>query len=99
MDLKELGEAMSQALALRGMIDALDERISAFDSQIKNNQTEISRLKSLESVTAKAISDKDAVVAERSQRQSELDKRLAVLDEVGAKLPIAQKFGTKQVSL
>jgi len=99
MDLKELGDAMAQALVLRSGLDALDDKLAAADAQIKANQMEIVRLKSLESVTTRAIEDKKVVEAEREKQQVELTKRLEILGEVGVKLPLAQKFGTARTSL
>ena len=99
MDLKELGSAMSEALALRGMIDSLDEKIAIATAQIEANNGEISRLEALQKVTAKMEEDERVLVKNRAEKNTELVKRLAKLDEVGVKLPIQEKFGARQVSL
>ena len=99
MDLKELGAAMSEALALRGMIDSLDEKIGIVDLQITADKKEISRLEALQKTTEKAEENKQKLVGERASKNTELMKRLAKLDEVGVKLPIQEKFVARQVSL
>ena len=99
MDLKALGVALSEALALRGVVDSLDSKIVKIEAQIKENRGEISRLNQLEVVTKKAETDRDELIAERGARQSDLEKRLIQLDEVGVKLPLQNPFGARQVSL
>lgn len=99
MDLKELGAAMSEALALRGMIDSLDEKIMIAGAQIDADKKEIARLEALQEFTAKAEENRQKVVKEREDKNAELVKRLTILDEVGVKLPIREKFVTRQVSL
>ncbi len=97
MDLKELGVAMSEALALRGMLDSLDEKIGNITAQIDANRKEISRLEAIQAVTGRMDADKKALMADRGQKNAELVKRLAILEEVGVKLPIKEQFGTRQV--
>ena len=99
MDLKELGPTMSEALALRGMIDSLDEKIGIAGGQIDANRKEISRLETLQKVTERMEQDKQELVKEKGNRNADLMKRLAELDKVGVKLPIQERFGVRQVSL
>lgn len=99
MDLKELGMTLSETLALRGMIDSLDEKIISSTAQIELNKKEISRLEALQAVTNRMDTDKQALVEEKRNKNAELVKRLAILDEVGVKLPLQEKFGARQVSL
>ena len=99
MDLKELGIAMSEAMALRGVIDSLDEKIINSTAQIEANNKEISRLEQIQTVTAKMESDKKGLEKERGEKNSELVKRLAILDKVGVNLPLQERFGARHVSL
>ena len=99
MDLKELGVAMTEALTLRGMIDSLDEKIGIAGAQIELNNKEISRLEQLQSVTKRMDLDKQVLEKDRQDRNAELLKRLSVLNEVGVKLPIQQRFSSGRVLL
>ena len=99
MDLKELGSAMSEVLALRGVIDSLDEKIDIIEAQLSANRQEIARLENLQKSTDKAGENREKLVKERSSRNADLVKRLAKLDEVGVKLPIKERFSAGRVSL
>ena len=99
MDLKELGAAMGEALVLRMAIDSLDEKIMIAGAQIDADKKEIARLESLQKVTAEADEDRQKVVKDREDKNAELVKRLAMLDEVGVKLPIRERFVARRVSL
>ena len=99
MDLKELGAAMGEALVLRMTIDSLDEKISIAGAQIDADKKEISRLEALQKVTAEAEENKQKVEKDRADKNTELVKRLAMLDEMGVKLPIREKFVARRVSL
>ena len=99
MDLKELGAVMGEALVLRMTIDSLDEKIMIAAAQIDADKKEISRLESLQKTNEKAEEAKQKLVDERTSKNADLMKRLAELDKVGVKLPIQEKFVTRQVSL
>jgi len=99
MDLKELGSAMSEAMALRGVIDSLDEKIDIIEAQLTANRQEIARLENLQKSTDKLEGNREKLAKERSDHNADLVKRLAKLDEVGVKLPILEKFSAGRVSL
>lgn len=94
MNLEELGKAMNEAIILRGMIDSIDGEIEKRETQVKANEAEISRLNALVKNNEGAMKALDAIMTDRGKKQSELDKRLKILEAVGVKLPIAEKFGS-----
>lgn len=98
-DLKKLGEAMNEAIILRGMVDTLDEQIANASAQIKSNEAEISRLSNLAKANEAEIKECSKLKEERGKKQAELDKRLKALETVGVKLPLSAKFVTGRVSL
>lgn len=98
-DLKGLGDAISEALALRGKMATVEDSFADMTAQIERNKKEIDRLTSLQSSTENLEGERKVLKAELSDYQAELDKRLAKLDKAGVSLPINEPSGAKKVSL
>lgn len=99
MDIQEMGKVVSEALALRGAMDSLEEEISQMDSAIKTNEREIARLESLRTVTARLVEGRDGKINELDQMSAELQERLTKMEEQKIKLPITPKKGNRVVNL
>jgi len=99
MDLKSLSTVFNEATILRQMIDGLDSQLSEIHQAIKNNDSEITRLKTLEKINEKAWDDVNKLKNERTEKQTELDKRIKLLEEQGIKVKEAQSFKSNRVNL
>ena len=88
MDLKVLGESISEAIALRQLIASVEQKIGETTSHIVANKKEVSRLESLISATDKLGEEKEALNKELSGHENELAKRMEKLNKAGVELPI-----------
>lgn len=87
MDWKDLGEAISEAIALKQKGIAIQGNIDACDSDIASNEREIAKRKVLEADVEKLKGKKKDLVTEKATIDSELGKRMAKLEKAGVSLP------------
>lgn len=99
MDLKKMGQAVSEALALQGKVVSLGDEVSKREADITTNEEEIARLKTLEIVTEKAKVELKAKKDELEGLNASLSGHLESLKKEGIVLPLGGKSGAKQVSL
>ncbi len=87
-ELASLGNAISEAIALKGMVLKLEEQAKAAETKIAANKREIARLNNLEEQTKKLEQDRVKFIEETKQKQGELDARLKRLTEAGVNIPL-----------
>lgn len=88
MDLKGMGTAIAEALALKFKIQPYEVQVKTLNDTILSNRKEIDRLTKLIEATNKLESDKKGLKTEIADIQVELDKRLKKLAEEGVILPV-----------
>ena len=91
MDYNKMLKDITDATALRGVIDSVAQELASLDSKIVSQETEIEKRKGLEE-SVKNLGIKRAEVAKTLERhQAEMEKRIAALDKEGITLPIDAK--------
>ena len=98
MDLEKTGKAITEVLALQGLLDGAENELSGRQGQIVVDEKEIARLENLKVSTDRAKKDRDALVVKIDGMKKELDKRLVELEKDNVSLPFGKK-ATKSVSL
>ncbi len=91
MDIKAMGEMVSEALAVQGKVDSLVKKSDALKVQIDANNKELSRLSGVASSRDTAEAKLKEAEVELLDLQAELEKRLAILNEQGVILPLGEK--------
>ena len=99
MDLEGLGKAISEAIALRQLMATLEKEIGNIETAISSNEKEINRRKSLEEANVTLGVEKSKLDKELGERQSELNKRMAILNKAGVELPLDKPVAGSTVSL
>jgi len=94
MNYDKMLKDITDATALRGVIDSVTQELKSVESTIVNQESEIERRKGLEE-SVKNLRLKQAEVAKTlGQHQAEMDKRIAELAKAGVTLPIDAKPNT-----
>jgi DNA repair exonuclease SbcCD ATPase subunit len=93
MNWKDLGEAISEAIAIKQKVSALADTIADCNAEIARNNQGIEIRKSLESQNEALENKKKSLVSEKESVEAELAKRMKKLDEAGVKLPDEAKSG------
>ena len=91
MNYDKMLKDITDATALRGVIDSVAQELASLDSKIVSQEGEIEKRKGLEE-SVKDLGLKRVEVAKTlEQHRAEMDKRLAALDKEGVTLPIDAK--------
>ena len=99
MNLEGLGKAISEAIALRQLMATLESKIGNIDTAIAGNKKEIERRKTLEAETKQFEKDKEVLVSEFQEHDTELQKRMDVLNKAGVELPLGKELPKGIVNL
>jgi len=91
MDYNKMLKDITDATALRGVIDSVAETLNGIEGQIGVNKREIAKRVSLEESNEDLERRRVEVAKTLAQHQAEMDKRLAALDKAGVTLPIDAK--------
>jgi len=97
MEPSEIGTKIGHALELQGKVDAFEREIDAIKDQIRNNEDELRKLRSLEATTGAARTKLVHLEAELAGTNSSLISYLGELRKEGIELPLGK--GTKQTTL
>jgi hypothetical protein len=89
MDYDALLKAISDATALRKLIDAKVAERTVLEGQIADNEQEMARLAGLKKITAEALSALATVNAESDTLNKELGQRMKKLKSAGVELPLS----------
>ena len=91
MNYDKMLKDITDATALRGVIDSVAQELASVESKIVSQEAEIEKRKGLEE-SVKNLGIKRAEVAKTLERhQAEMEKRIAALDKEGITLPIDAK--------
>jgi len=91
MNTEEMGQAVSEALALQGKVTSLTSQLEEVTAQINNCQTQIDRLTPLIKVRDNAQAKADQLTEELSGVKEKLEVRLSAMAEEGIVLPLGEK--------
>ncbi|MDD5219675.1 MAG: hypothetical protein PHV11_03815 [Candidatus Bipolaricaulis sp.] len=99
MDIKAMGEKVSEALALKGRVDSLKQELTETNTQIKDADRKIAELQALIPVRDTAASKAKALEAEISEAEVGLAERLDFLAQNKIILPLDNQVQNRVVRL
>jgi predicted nucleic acid-binding Zn-ribbon protein len=91
MDIKKMGEKVSQALALQGMVDGLEEKVGSLKSKVTRLDGELGKVDDMKKARQEAFDSLTKTEAELVQAKADLDTRLADMKKDGIELPLGKK--------
>ena len=91
MNYDKMLKDITDATALRGVIDNVAQDLSGIESQIEGNKREIAKRQSLEAANETLEERRKEVAKLLKQHQDEMVKRMAELAKAGVTLPIDAK--------
>lgn len=91
MNYDKMLKDITDATALRGVIDNVAQDLSGIESQIEGNKREIAKRQSLEEANESLELRRKEVAKVLKQHQDEMEKRMAELAKAGVTLPIDVK--------
>lgn len=94
-DWKGLGEAISEAIALKQAAEAIQQKMNNCDGEIESNTKEIEKRKNLEATNKDLKAKKAAMVTEKTAVEKELQERMDKLEAAGVSLPDSVPSGGK----
>lgn len=94
MNYDKMLKDITDATALRGVIDSVALELRSVEGTIANQKAEIERRKGLEESVKNLESKRIGIAKTLEQHQAEMDKRMAELAKAGVTLPIDVKPNT-----